>query len=108
MIKNKKGQAKIDVTAILVEVVLLVALIPIIVIFSQGQQQCLVEETPYLQDGVNICSNMSVADETADNVSSTNSLSTTERTLLGLTGLFLILAFIFGVVKSSGLIGRKT
>lgn len=105
--KSKKAQAKIDVVSVLVTIVLIVMLVPVIVTFSAGTQQCLTDTNPYLQTGYNICSNMSTADETGDNVSSTNALSATERTLLGLVGLFIILAFIFNIVKMSGLVKKS-
>ena len=79
-------------------------LVPVIVVFSAGTQLCLEDDTPYLQTGYNVCSNMTTADNTSSNVSSTNSLSTTERSLLGLIALFIILAFIFNLVKQSGLV----
>jgi len=104
---SKKAQTKINIVSVLVTLVLIVMLVPVIVVFSTGTQQCLEDATPYLQDGYNICSNMSVADNTSSNVSSTNALSTTERTLLGLIGLFIILAFIFNLVKSTGLTKSK-
>ena len=107
MIKNKKAESKISIVNVVIGLILIVALIPIIVVFSSGVQQCLEDETPYLQTGYDVCSNMSAADETGDNVSSTNSLSTTERTLLGLVSLFIILAFIFNIVQSSGLVNKK-
>ena len=105
--KNKKGSKGIIIIDAIIMVILIVVLIPIIVTFSAGTQQCLEDETSYLQTGYNICSNMSVADETGNNVSSTNSLSVTERLMLSLISLFIVLAFIFTLVKSTGLINKK-
>ena len=107
MIKNKKAESKISIVNVVIGLVLIVALIPIIVVFSAGTQQCLEDATPYLQTGYNVCSNATSGDNTSTNVSSTNSLSTTERTLLGLVSLFIILAFIFNIVQSSGLVKKK-
>jgi len=107
IIKSKKAQTKINIVSVLVSLVLIVMLVPVIVVFSTGTQQCLEDATPYKQTGYDICSNMTIANENATNVSSTNALSTTERTLLGLIGLFIILAFIFNLVKSTGLTKSK-
>ena len=107
MYKNKKAQQKLNVFSIVIGFIILVVLVPIIVVFSAGSQQCLEDATPYLQTGYNVCSNATEGDNTSTNVSSTNSLSTTERTLLGLIGLFLILAFVYNIVKSSGLTKKK-
>jgi len=108
MKKSKKAQAKLDIVSVLVSLVLIVLLVPVIVVFSTGNQQCLEDATPYKQTDFDICSNATVAGNTSVNVSSTNSLSTTERSLLGLIGLFIILAFIFNIVKQSGLIKSKS
>ena len=105
--KNKKAESKISIVNVVIGLVLIVALIPIIVVFSAGTQQCLEDATPYLQTGYDVCSNATAGDNTSTNVSSTNSLSTTERTLLGLVSLFIILAFIFNIVQSSGLVKKK-
>ena len=107
-IKNsKKAQTKLNIVSVLVSLVLIVMLVPVIIVFSAGTQQCLTDENAYLQTGYNICSNETTAGNTSSNVSSTNSLSTTERALLGLIGLFIILAFIFNIVKASGLVKSK-
>lgn len=109
IINSKKAQTKIDIVSVLVSLVLIVMLIPVIVVFSSGTQQCLEDATPYKQTGYDICSNATDgnADNTSTNVSSTNSLSTTERALLGLIALFIVLAFIFNIVKQSGLVKSK-
>ena len=104
---SRKAQTKINIVSVLVSLVLIVMLIPVIVTMSAGTQQCLADATPYKQTGVDICSNMTIADNTSLNVSSTNSLSVTERALLGLIALFIILAFIFNIVKASGLVKSK-
>ena len=107
--KSKKAQTKINITSVLVSIVLIVMLVPVIVVFSVGTQQCLESETPYLMDDYDLCCNATdqACDGTDLNASSTNSLSTTERALLGLIALFIVLAFIFNVVKQSGLIKSK-
>ena len=114
---NKSGKmkltetkkAKLSIVEAVISIVLIVALVPIIVVFSAGTQQCLEDATPYLMDDYDLCCN--ATDQSCDgtdlNVSSTNSLSTTERTMLGLIALFVILAFIFNLVKSSGLTNKK-
>jgi len=63
----------INITAVVVDVVLVTALIPVIVTF----------------------------------IDSAENLTTTESTLLGLTTLFIVLALVFSIVKSSGLIKGK-
>lgn len=105
MKENKKGT--ISIVNVVVTLILIVALIPIIVILSAGEQQCLEDATPYLQTGYHICSNVAVATNTSTNVTSTNSLSTTERTMLGLISLFIVLVFILNIVQSSGLVKKK-
>ena len=105
--KNKKAQTKLNIMNVVTGFIILIVLVPIIVVFSAGTQQCLLDNATYLQDGYNICSNMTTADNTSYNVSSTNSLSVTERTLLGLIGLFLILAFVYNLIKASGLTKKK-
>jgi len=67
LVNSVKGA--INITAVVVDVVLVTALIPVIVVFISG---------------------------------ATN-LTTTETTLLGLTTLFIVLALVFSIVKSSGL-----
>ena len=107
MRKNKKAESKLSIVNVVISIVLIIALIPVIVVFSAGTQQCLEDDTPYLQTGYNICSNATSSGTNDTNVSSTNSLSTTERTMLSLVSLFIILAFIFNIVQSSGLIKKK-
>ena len=63
----------INITAVVVDVVLVTALIPVIVTF----------------------------------IASAENLTTTESTLLGLTTLFIVLALVFSIVKSSGLVKGK-
>jgi hypothetical protein len=65
--KSTKGA--INIVQTLVEVVLVVALIPIIAVF----------------------------------IANATNLTATEETLLGLVTLFIVLALVFGIVKSSGL-----
>ena len=112
-IKTKKAQTKLNIVNVVIGLILIVALIPIIIVFSAGQQQCLDADYQYIMNGeevpYNLCCNTTLTTDsqcnetTSANESSTNSLSATERTLLGLIGLFLILAFIFNIVKASGL-----
>ena len=104
----KKAQAKINIVSVLVSLVLIVMLVPVIVVFSAGTQQCLTDAYPYQLEPDTICSNTTTGSGATDgNTTSTNALSTTERALLGLIALFIILAFIFNVVKSSGLVKSK-
>ena len=67
LVNSVKGA--INITAVVVDVVLVTALIPVIVVFISGAEN----------------------------------LTTTETTLLGLTTLFIVLALVFSIVKSSGL-----
>jgi hypothetical protein len=108
--KNKKAESKISIVNIVISIILIIALVPIIVVFSAGTQQCLEDNYPYLLNANNKCCNTTHTycnATTSGNTSSTNSLSTTERTMLGLIGLFIILAFIFNVVQASGLVKKK-
>ena len=107
--KNKKGSKGVIIVDALIMVILIVVLIPVIVTFSAGSQLCLEDATPYKQTGYDICSNNTDGNAGADdtNVSSTNSLSTTERLMLSLIALFIVLAFVFMLVKSTGLIKKK-
>lgn len=77
LIQSLKGS--LDITGIVVDVVLLVALIPVVVGLIAT-----VEE------------------------SATGTVTlTSEVVILGLTTLFLVMAFVFAVVKQSGLISKK-
>jgi len=40
-------------------------------------------------------------------ITNATNLSTTERTLLGLTSLFIVLALVFSIVKQSGLASKR-
>lgn len=103
--KSKKAQAKLDIISVLIGIILIVMLVPVIVVFSSGSNLCLESEYPYQLEPDSICCNTSswVDVNLSANTTATNSLSVTERTLLGLIGLFIILAFIFGIVKQTGL-----
>ena len=104
--KSKKAEAKINIASILISLVLIVMLVPVIVVFSAGSNLCLEDDYPYQLEPDSVCCNTSswINDTDSANITATNSLSTTERTLLGLVALFIILAFIFNLVKQSGLV----
>lgn len=104
--KSKKAQTKLNITSVLISVVLIVMLVPVIVVFSSGSNLCLESDYPYQLEPDSVCCNTSswIDVNSSANTTATNSLSVTERTLLGLIGLFIILAFIFGIVKQTGLI----
>ena len=106
---NKKGQMKLDLPSIILGVVLLIALIPVINSFASGDPLCLDEDYPYLIDEDNwVCCNMTYYNSTLSaNQTATNNLSATERTVLGLTGLLLILGLVFLIGKQAGLIKKK-
>ena len=103
-LKNKKGT--LDPAGILIDIVLLVALIPIIVtFFTTGSFICTNETTPFYNETSGLCQ---VEDNSSINSVSTRiGLSPTEQSLMGLTALFLILALVFSVVKQSGLTQKK-
>ena len=100
---------KLSIVDVVVTIVLIVALIPIIVIFSAGTQQCLTDAYPYQLEPDTVCCNTSswINSTDSENATATNSLSTTERTMLSLVTLFIVLAFIFNIVKMSGLTKKK-
>jgi len=106
---SKKAQTKINIVSVLVSLILIVMLVPVIVVFSAGTPQCLTDDNPYLWTDYNVCGNTTsyVNGTYSGNVSVTNSLTATERTLLGLIALFIVLAFIFNIVKASGLVKSK-
>lgn len=103
----KKAQQKLNIVDVAINLILLVALIPIIKIFSAGTRLCLNSSYPYLTQG--ICCNISSCVNTtlSSNISSTCSHSSTELLLLGLITLIIVLAFIFNLVKMTGLVKKK-
>lgn len=102
----KKAQSKVPIVDAMVNVILIVALIPIIVTFSAPKNLCLNSSFSYLYSGV--CNNISsyIVNATG-NISATSSLTTTEVTLLGLIALFIVLAFIFNLIRTTGLVKKK-
>jgi len=107
---NKKGQMKLDLPSVILGVVLLIALIPVINSFASGNPLCLDEDYSYLIDEDNwVCCNTTTYYNStlSANQTATNNLSATERTVLGLTGLLLILGLVFLIGKQAGLIKKK-
>lgn len=102
----------LDVTGIVVDIALIVALIPVIVTFiANGTvRSCgvLAEHVAHPFLNVTTCVNSSVTpSNTSAVLASSVGLSGTETLLLGLTTLFIVLALVFMIVKQSGLMKKK-
>lgn len=104
---NKK--AKVDVVGVVVGIAILVALVPVVASFIQqgvDVYECQNPDLPIWNQTFELCTNASgvgVVNESGTHVG----LGATEEALLLLTILFLVLAFVFVVVKESGLMKKK-
>jgi len=104
LFNNCKGS--LDFTSVVVDVILIVALIPVIIVFISGGENSYICPTSPFTSLVNnsICQNVT---GTTSILATHVGLSVIEATLLGLVGLFLVLGLVFAFVKQSGLMEKK-
>ena len=109
---NKKAQSmkvNIIIGFVILAVLLIIAVVPLIKTQTEiGVLECTNSTLAFFNETSGWCINETAGDQT-DNETQTliKTLSTSERTVMGLIVLFLILGLVFGVAKMSGLIGKK-
>ena len=93
-------KASMDVSAVVIDVVLIVALIPVVATMVSSAQTYVCNNASYPTLVGGVCSNGTA------NISATALLSTSELLLLGLTSLFIVLGLIFMIGRQTGLIKK--
>lgn len=109
---NKKAQnlnVSLIIGFVVLAVLLIIAVVPLIKTQTEtGELECTNSTIPFFNESNSLCIINATADETVNGTQTfVKTLSPSERTVMGLIVLFLILGLVFAIAKMSGLIGKK-